>query len=395
MILRLVRNLALGILLLITASSAQHKVVGYFPDWWDWFGAEQVDYSRLTHVAWSFVAPTSNDLQAFPSAKRAKLDSLVLAAHTAQVKVILSLGGAESGATFRTMTASSSVRHQFLHDLKVFLRERSLDGVDIDWEFVVEEDSAAIRVLVEEMRDSLGPSPSISAAVPASNYWARWFRAERFIDKMDWLGVMTYDMTGSWAESATFNAPLFPSSAAPDLSLSQAMQYWSSSRGIAKSKLLAGHPFYGYQFAAASAPGATDFGTVTYLDFREIATQQSTWTLHWDDEAQVPWATTSDGSYVTWNDDRATALAARYVRDNHYAGSIIWDLSADYDPGSGKHLLLDSVGAILLPTSTPILPQSAPQAMPPFSEPARLFGIDGKLWIGNRKGRAPHVSQPY
>lgn len=391
---KFMRNLALGMLLLITTSAAQHKVVGYFPDWWDWFGADEVDYSRLSHVAWSFVAPTSDDLQAFSSDKRAKLDALVLAAHAAQVKVILSLGGAESGATFRTMTATSAVRHQFLHDLKVFIAERSLDGVDIDWEFVVEEDSAAIRVLVEEMRDSLGPSLSISAAVPASNYWARWFRAERFIDKMDWLGVMTYDMTGSWAESATFNAPLFPSPTAPDLSLAQAMQYWSSNRGIAKSKLLAGHPFYGYEFAEASAPGAIGFGTVTYLDFREISAQLSNWTLHWDDEAQVPWATTPAGSYVTWNDDRATALAARYVRDNDYAGSIIWDLSADYDRDSGKHLLLDSVGAILLPASTPIQPRSNPQATsyPPGS--GRFFGIDGKLWNGNRKHTVPLVNWP-
>ena len=356
-------NKRIGLVVVFAAVVAlwgqQSKVVGYFPDWWDWFGASEVDYTQVTHVAWSFVDPSSAALNTFSETKRIKMDALVAAAHGASVKVILSLGGSGSGSAFSTMAADETVRRQFLKDLKAFLIARSLDGVDIDWEFVLQADSVSIRLLVEEMRDTLGTTYSISAAVPCSNYWAQWFRAERFIEDMDWLGVMTYDMTGSWASSATYNSPLYPSTVAPDLSLSQSMKYWSETRGIPKEKLLAGHPFYGYVFEKVATPGASGFGNVTYIDYREVVPQLAAWTLHWDEEAEVPWATNASGNYVTWNDGASLAIAARWVRDNGYAGSILWDLSADYY--QEKHWLLDSVGTVLLGITSAIPEKSRKQ----------------------------------
>jgi len=346
------------------------KVVGYYPNWGPSltpaFTAKSVDYARLTHVVWSFVWPDSlGNVTGYDAAVQgADLDTLVGRAHAAGVKAVVSLGGAGQCDGFGPTSRNAARRARFCHQVKAFVRDHRLDGVDLDWEYADSPsalDTAGYTALVRELRDSLGRNLSLSAALPASDWTGKWFSVKGFVDSLDWIGIMTYDLTGGWDTQTGHNSPLFDNSrqgvghAVADISVSSSMSYWNKTRGVPKSKLLYGQPFFGFLFPKATSPGSSFSGNVAYLDYRDIADSLRTWTVHWDDTAKARWATTPGGGYATWDDPGAVALKARWARDNGYAGAIVWDLAEDRFPNAG-HPLLDSLSAILRPAGSGVTP---------------------------------------
>ncbi len=342
-------------------ASQPQKIVGYYPSWgiYQGFTWKQVDYAQVTHVAWSFaLADSLTGALIGPEGKKESddLDSLVEAAHARGVKVLVSLGGATGSGAFPPMARVAARRERFCHEVTEFVRSRNLDGADMDWEWSgtpSAADTAAYPILLNQLRDSLGTSRILSAALPASDWGGRWFDMGRIVDVLDWIGVMTYDMTGDWDGFSRYNSPLFvnPRKAASgtvaDWSVASSMDYWNRKRGVPKSKLLIGQPVYGFVFSGATAPGATYSGAATYSDYRSIVEALPTWTRHWDDTAKANWATTPAGEYVTWDDPRTAAMKARWAKENGYAGAIVWELSQDYSAASG-HPIMDSLAKVLL-----------------------------------------------
>ena len=348
-------------------AGAQQKVVGYYPDWGYSLSPPvtwaQIDYSQVTHIAWSFLYPAANGaLNGFDAANNsANLDSIVSKAHAHGVKVIVSLGGAGQCAGFAPMSQNATARALFTHNVKQFVLARHLDGVDIDWEYSATpsaQDTAGYTTFIHEMRDTLGTGMLLTAAVPCSNWWARWISISGILADLDWLGVMTYDITGSWDSQSGYDSPLYnnalPGLVNPiaELSVSSAMAYWNTTRGVPKAKLLYGQPLYGYLFTQGTGPGKAFSGNVNYLNYNAALTQMSTWTIHWDDTAKANWATTPSGGYVTWDDPHTAAMKARWAKDNSYAGGIVWEISEDYV--NGTHPMLDSMAKVLLGTPTAV-----------------------------------------
>lgn len=66
------------------------KVVGYLPTWAG--NVSQVQFSRLTHINYAFLIPTSSGGYQ-PIENPSKLSSMVTAAHAAGVKALISVGG--------------------------------------------------------------------------------------------------------------------------------------------------------------------------------------------------------------------------------------------------------------------------------------------------------------
>jgi len=351
-----------------TAASSQ-KIVGYFPSWapsrTPSFTWREVDYGQLTHICWSFAWPdsTNGNLSGIDSQDARNLDSLVARSHANGVKVLLSLGGGGQARTFPKVATTAALRAKFCHNVKTFADAHGLDGVDLDWEWEAAPpaaDTAGYRMLVRELRDSLGPGRLLTAAMPASNWWARWMPVTGIVDALDWLGIMTYDITGDWDTQTGYNSPLFDNPRAgvshpvAELSVASAMAYWSGKRGVPRSKLLFGQPFYGVRFSSGTAPGAAFAGSAVQDAYSEIVPLLPTWTRHWDDTSMANWATTPSGEYVSWDDPRTTATKARWAKDNGYAGAIVWELSQDWSPNAG-HPLLDSLSRVLLGGSSSLV----------------------------------------
>ena len=99
------------LLILITfISSAQFRIVGYL-NTWDNFpsNAANLDYKKITHLNIAFANPdASGNLTAF-----AGLPTVVKKAHNNNVKVLISLGGAELQGTsknWKNLTQPDSVQ---------------------------------------------------------------------------------------------------------------------------------------------------------------------------------------------------------------------------------------------------------------------------------------------
>jgi chitinase len=287
------------------------------------------------------------------------MDSLIASAHAHGVKTILSLGGAGQCDGFAPMASNKQSRALFIHNVKTFVLARNFDGVDIDWEYSATPaaaDTAAYTHLILDLRDSLGKNLLLTAALPSDDWWAKWFSAQGFMSALDWAGIMTYDFTGDWDTQTEYNSPLYANGQKATYSVSQSMQYWNTTRGVDKSKLLGGIPFYGVLFSASKGPGLAFTGSANEISYQD--TQDSllhgSWTTHWDDTAKVPWAESAGGEYMTYENPTSIGLKAQWLANNGYPGVIIWELSEDYS-AQGANPLLDTLAAGLgLASSTAV-----------------------------------------
>src|SRR6478609_5092537 len=180
----------------VTAIEAQtFKIIGYMPSWSG--SASNIQYSKLTHINYSFVEPTSDgsgDLTAVPSPT--KLTSIVTQAHAANVKVFIAVGGWGDGndSEWAAITSSSAKINIFRNNIMALVWQYNLDGVDIDWEFPSNNAEATGFVnLMAALSDTLHKANmKLSAAVIAQGSTTDYISPDSF-DSVDWFNIMAYD----------------------------------------------------------------------------------------------------------------------------------------------------------------------------------------------------------
>ena len=336
--------------------------IGYYPDWGKWrkpaYSVDKVPYDKLTHVLWSFITPnTDGTLHGDAADDPTALDSMVTLAHAAGTKVILSLGGGGQSANFTPVAKDNSLRQKFIENLVRYVKDHNLDGLDMDWEWdyspVPDQDTIAYNKLLTELREALPKNKSLSAALPCSRYYGKYFTPEVLVKNLDWFGFMTYDMTGSWDEKAMFDSPLYPHEGYTTWSWKQTLDYWSE-RGVPTSKMVFGIPTFGFEFEGATGPG-TKFtkDKVTTLGYAKIVANTD-WQFYFDSVSVEPYAISAN-SYTTFEDPHSAAEKARWVKQNNFAGIMIWEVSYDYIEGVGQPIL-DSI-ALVLREQTTALPR--------------------------------------
>lgn len=62
-------------------------------------------------------------------------------------------------------------------------------------------------ILTLESLKSLTSYPGISAAIPASFWYLRWFDVQSMQSHLDWFNIMTYDIHGVWDADSKFTGP--------------------------------------------------------------------------------------------------------------------------------------------------------------------------------------------
>ena len=336
--------------------------IGYYPDWGKWhkpaYTVDKVPYEKLTHVLWSFITPnTDGTLHGDAADDPSALDSMVTRAHAAGTKVIVSLGGGGQSENFVPVASNDALRQKFIGNLVDFVKAHNLDGLDMDWEWeyspVPEADTIAYNKLLTELREALPKDKSLSAALPCSRYYGKWFTPEVLVKNLDWFGFMTYDMTGDWDEKAMFDSPLYPHEGYTTWSWQETFDYWSK-RGVPAEKMVFGIPAFGFEFEGATGPGS-DFtkGKTKSLSYAQII-KNTNWEIHFDSVSAEPYAV-SENSYTTYEDPHSAAIKTRWVKENGYAGIMVWEVSHDYIEGVGNPIL-DSIAIVLQGGSTSIAP---------------------------------------
>ena len=210
------------------AYPAGFKSVGYMPSWAG--NVSTIQYSKLTHINYSFVLPNSNGtLQGVPDP--GKLQQLVSLGHQNGVKVTIAVGGWNNGNddNFEILAASANGRTTFVNALINLVGQYNLDGVDIDWEYPdpgAEGDNYTL--LMRQLGDQLHSRGKIlTAAVVSEGGTANGVQPAVF-GIVDWLNIMAYDGGSPHANY--------------DWSIAS-VNFWKN-RGLPASKAVLGVPFY-------------------------------------------------------------------------------------------------------------------------------------------------------
>jgi chitinase len=216
-----------------------------------------IPYEKLTHINYSFLTPKADGT--FNTISNGwKLDNIVKNGHQENVKVLISVGGWGWDNEFEAVAADPALRSAFVQNLKAFVEEYQLDGVDIDWEYPDPgQSSLNFLALIREIRAAM-PDKLISAAVVAYGDSNGLGIPPETFEFMDYVVVMAY----SGKDHGTMDQ------------FNKGVAYWDA-RGLPQNKLVIGLPFYsepsGVSFAklVKNDPAAAQTDSYKYLGVME------------------------------------------------------------------------------------------------------------------------------
>jgi len=339
--------------------------------------AQQIDFSAVTHIIHFAVVPRIDGTldTAANTVTAANSIDLIARAHTANVRVLISVGGENSARGFRG-AASDTKRSRFITNIVSFVRSRGYDGVDLDWEPLDEADINQYAHLVNELRTALSaiaPRPLLTAAVGSQPSLFASLQTQ-----FDQINLMTYSFSGPWPGWTTwFDAPVFdggyrfPGSDRLAPSADSLVNNFLS-HGVAAGKLGIGISFYGRVWSGGngtSTGGAalprqswTTAPIVTDIAYSAIMARYYQPSLYfWDTNAQAAYLSidrpgSADDKFISYDDAAACRAKVAYAKRKGLGGLIIWELGGGYragQPAGQRDLLLQSVKQALGPSELP------------------------------------------
>jgi chitinase len=304
-----------------------------------------IQWVGLTHlVQYGAIVNADGSLDLSTEHISSNADSLVSRGHAAGVKVLLAL--IQASWTGQTTTFEQAVFHHrlaFIKRVVDVVNHYGYDGVSVDSEPV---SASALNLLAAELRSALG-GRLLLAAAPVDQ--AETFRPIQ--GSFDRISIMTYDLTGAGHSYSWHNAALYSSDNSVwsvDLAVKRFL-----AAGLPAAKLDIGIPFYGLRLTGGGLDGPRQHATATVsvesISYRDIVSEITPQTYHWDAVAQVPYLSIRAGpdrpkQFVTYDNEQSVAAKINYVNDHKLGGWIIWHLQADYIPDAvSKHPLLTAI----------------------------------------------------
>jgi len=307
----------------VTSSPATEpaKIIGYIPVWRKKEGfdyANEEMYLNITHGIISFLMFDRNNLGEFETKSvddvKAIIRDVVQTGHRCDTQISIALGGATDYGFFNLMeqignNPGDSVLEKAVKNVAEFVKSNELDGIDLDLECWWDESNDAskdrggrlksdgahpagkgLTEFAKQLKQAL-PDKIISAALFATSWYGNCYDPG-LAEHIEWLGIMTYDLTGSWNQSpvgpqtalikirkqeeyaeeqqgewpanrkSSANAT-DPISDNPILSVEDSLWYWTNpffsnwqgtGQELKRNKIAAGVPIYGYDFAYGKEP---------------------------------------------------------------------------------------------------------------------------------------------
>ena len=339
-----------------------YRIVGYYADWTaERYPLADIPADKLTHVNYAFGKIDQSNHLTFnsalaidkpfpgdcsePTCKHGLFHQIELVKQNQPaLKFILSVGGWTDSGPFYEMAATGENRETFARSCADFLKTYpQFNGIDIDWEHPVAgglqpgqpRDAHNYVLLLTALRNAIGASKLLTVAVGAGARAIDPLEYAEMAAIVDWVNVMTYDFH-SGGSRAGFNSALYnhddPSN--PRSNTDAAVQAILS-KGVPRTKLVVGVPFYGrgWRGIESASPGNTGSGSLQVGGYRAIASSQlqsSGFVRHWDDVAKVPWLYNADTKeWITYEDAHSMRIKGQYVVDQGLGGAMFWELSND------------------------------------------------------------------
>jgi chitinase len=338
------------------------KVIGYYADWTaSRYPLAGIPADKLTHVNYAFgkIGPdnrlTWNASLAVEQVYPGDCDDpgcphglfnqiKLLKEKHPHLKFLISVGGWTDSGPFYQMAASEPTRETFAQSCAGFLKTfPQFDGIDIDWEHPVAgglqpgspSDARNYVLLLAALRKAIGSQKLLTVAASASPRGIDPIEYADMAGILDWVNVMTYDFH-SGGMLAGFNSALYnhddPSS--PRRNLHDAVEAIAA-KGMPRSKLVPGVPFYGRGWRGVESSRVWSAGTGSlqvggYRVIAETFLKTPGYVRYWDDVAKVPWLYNADKKeWITYEDPQSMRLKGEYVTAENLGGAMFWELSND------------------------------------------------------------------
>ena len=303
--------------------TSAYQVVGFYPSWsQDILPVSAIPWDKLTRIVFAFAIPNADGT--INTGSLINIGQLIDDAHAHGVEVYFSIGGGDGSNNFPVMATNEKSRNLFINEVRQYIFENCLDGVDIDWEYwsgyenntVVPAESNALVTLLKDLKNELAPfNLGISIDLGASDWSGKYFYND-ITKYVDHFQVMCYDFTGPWTAPGPHSS--FEDAIGSGASInSTGLAYWVNYRGWPKEHVLLGVPFYGRDFDNQGGVG---------IAYSQILTL-------------YPDAYLTDQVKNIYYDGIITmAKKAQYVADNKYSGIMIWEITLD-SPADNTSLL--------------------------------------------------------
>ncbi|BAY26635.1 glycosyl hydrolase, BNR repeat protein [Calothrix sp. NIES-2100] len=389
----------------------QAKIIAYIPTWRKKEGFNYTNdeiYQYITHGIVAFLMFSETNLGEFDTNSvndvNAILADVVNTGHQNGTKISIALGGATDYGFLNLMTSignnpANPLLDQAVQNVVNFVNSNNLDGVDLDlecwWGKPGEQEQGgrtksegphpagyALTLFAQKLKQAM-PDKLVSAAVFGTSWYGNNYDS-KIADYVDWLGVMTYDLTGSWN-----NSPVGPHSALfkirnqesskirnqefyqesyiqeqqgewpgdgnvnnPILSVEDTLWYWTnplfvngqgSGHNIPRNKIAAGVPIYGYDFAYGKDPDDLSgqvppgYKSIKYKDILSQfpdAHQAPNGNIKVSGNTPRPPFISASGNYpyahnIYFETPDTAVTKLKFLKDVGCQGVIIWELSND------------------------------------------------------------------
>ncbi|GMO47298.1 MAG: hypothetical protein Ta2G_02690 [Termitinemataceae bacterium] len=284
-----------------------------------------------------------------------------------KLKIHLSVGGWEADG-FSAMSADEEKKAKFIAALMAIVKERKLDGVDIDWEYPVGPSWGGLPIdtdpgdrenyvaLLRDTRaalDKLGGETkkrySLSSAIPASGWFAESNDLVAAAAYLDTYKLMAYDYFGGWTATTGHHANIYNSpqdtTQWPGSTDVYLQSYFNA--GLDPSKIMLGVGTYGRAWKGVVDGGThglyqahqgavfndsnPDRGTISWSNgspaLKELLADPS-YTRYYDDVAKQPYLYNGD-IFVTYTDEQQIKDLCAYAKEKGLAGIFYWEYGHD------------------------------------------------------------------
>lgn len=252
-----------------------------------------LNYNALTHLCLAFFNPDSSLEITDKFSSDTEIKSIISKAHENGVEVLASYGGASGKSAYKDILESSSKRSQVVNNMIAHALKYDFDGIDVDIE-ASESDTYIwdyYESFISELRTACDKNGLLLTTATAD--WYADAITTSTLEKFDIVGVMAYDDGGS--NHSTYEM-------AVDM-----VEYFVD-RGVSKSKIVMGVPFYGY-LEETEREGA--------MSYKEIV----------DNDSGAYSKDYSNG--MAYNGIATIQKKCSYVKNNGYGGIMIWELGQD------------------------------------------------------------------
>jgi spore germination protein YaaH/flagellar hook assembly protein FlgD len=342
----------------VSSTGLRREIFGFLPYWQLNSSSLRLDYAKISTIAYFGVGADGNgNLQkrnsdgsttvGWSGWTSSKMSSIISAAHANRTRVVLtvqSFGWSTAGLNRqRQLLGSSANRLNLARQIAAAVRDRGVDGVNLDFEPLASTYDAEFTALVRTIRAELnriqsGYQITFDTLGFVGNYPIAKATAPGGADA---VFVMGYDYRSSSSSPVGSIAPLTRSG----YDIRDTIAAYLAR--VPASKIILGVPYYGRAWSTSSSAhhaanrSGTKYGASTTVLYDTAADYLSEYGRRYDPTEGVAWTayirqncTTTYGCVNSWRQlyvDDAAAISAKYDLVNRYGlrGAGIWALGYD------------------------------------------------------------------